>query len=77
MGMLELSKIRPQKRRLIVLLVLVHLLSLSGLVAIFVGYGNPNLPLLLSALLVAATTLRLLTFTLLAVNIARYVMRRS
>lgn len=77
MGMLELGKTRPQKRRVIILLLLVHLLSLGGLVAIFVGYGSPNLPPLLSVLLVAATTLWLLTFVLLFVTIAYYVMRRS
>lgn len=77
MGMLELGKTRPQKRRVIVLLLLVHLLSLGGLVTIFVSYGSSNLPLLLSVLLVAATTLWLLTFVLLFVTIAYYVMRRS
>lgn len=77
MGMLELGKTRPQKRRVIVLLSLLHLLSLGGLVAIFIGYGSPNLPLLLSVLMVAATTLWLLTFILLFVTIAYYVMCRS
>jgi len=75
--MLELGKTRPQKRVIIALLVLVHLLSLGGLVAIFVENGSPNLPPLLAVLMVTATTLWLLTFVLLLVNIAYYFMRRS
>ena len=75
--MLELGTTRPQKRTVIVALLLIHLLSLGGLVAIFVINGSPNLPPLLAVLMVVATTLWLLTFVLLAVNIAYYVMRRS
>lgn len=75
--MLELGKTRPQKRAIIALLTLVHLLSLGGLVAIFVVNGSPNLPPLLAVLMVTATTLWLLTFILLCVNIAYYFMRRS
>ena len=75
--MLELGTTRPQKRKVIVALFFIHLLSLSGLVAIFIINGSPNLPPLLAVLMVAATTLWLLTFVLLAVNIAYYFMRRS
>lgn len=75
--MLELGKTRPQKRAVIFLLSLVHLLSLGGLIAIFVVNGSPDLPLLLAVLMVVATTLWLLTFVLLSVNVAYYVMRRS
>lgn len=75
--MLELGKTRPQKRAVIVLLFLVHLLSLGSLVAIFVVTGSPNLPPLAAVLMVAATTAWLLTFILLCVNIAYYFMRRS
>lgn len=77
MGMLELGTTRPQKRTFIIALLFVHLLSLGGLVAIFVVNGSPNLPPLLAVLMVMATTLWLLTFVLLAVNIAYYFMRRS
>lgn len=77
MGMLELGKTRPQKRTVIVLLFLVHLLSIGGLVAIFVANGSPDLPPLLAILMVVATTLWLLTFVLLSVNIAYYFMRRA
>ena len=77
MGMLELGTTRPQKRTFIITLLLVHLLSLGGLIAIFVVNGSPNLPPLLAVLMVMATTLWLLTFVLLAVNIAYYFMRRS
>lgn len=75
--MLELGTTRPQKRKVIIALLFVHLLSLGGLVAIFVVNGSPNLPPLLAVLMVMATTLWLLTFVLLAVNIAYYFMRRS
>lgn len=75
--MLELGTTRPQKRKVIVTLLLIHLLSLGGLVAVFVINGSPNLPPLLAVLMITATTLWLLTFVLLAVNIAYYVMRRS
>lgn len=77
MGMLELGTTRPQKRTFIITLLLVHLLSLGGLVAIFVVNGSPSLPPLLAVLMITATTLWLLTFVLLAVNIAYYFMRRS
>jgi CHASE2 domain-containing sensor protein len=77
MGMLELGTTRPQKRTVIVTLLLIHLLSLGGLVAIFALHGSPNLPPLLAVLMVVATTLWLLTFVLLFVNIAYYFMRRS
>lgn len=77
MGMLELGKTRSQKRTVIVLLGLVHLLSLVGLVTIFVVNGSPDLPPLLAVLMIAATTLWLLTFVLLTVNVAYYFMRRS
>lgn len=77
MGMLELGRTRPQKRRVIALLTLVHLLALGGLIAIFVVTGSPQLPPLLAVLMVVATTLWLLTFVLLCVNIAYYTMRRS
>ncbi len=77
MGMLELGTTRPQKRTAIITLLLVHLLSLGGLVAIFIINGSPNLPPLLAVLMITATTLWLLTFVLLAVNIAYYFMRRS
>lgn len=75
--MLELGKTRSQKRTVIVLLGLVHLLSLVGLVTIFVVNGSPDLPPLLAVLMIAATTLWLLTFVLLSVNVAYYFMRRS
>ena len=75
--MLELGSTRSQKRTVIALLGLVHLLSLAGLVAIFVVNGSPDLPPLLAVLMVAATTLWLLTFVLLSVNVAYYLMRRS
>ncbi len=77
MEMLELGKTRSQKRTVIVLLFLVHLLSIGGLVAIFVANGSPDLPPLLAVLMVVATTLWLLTFVLLFVNIAYYLMRRA
>ena len=77
MGMLELGKTQRQKRTVIALLGLVHLLSLGGLVAIFVVNGSPDLPPLLAVLMIAATTLWLLTFVLLSVNLAYYLMRRS
>ena len=75
--MLELGNTRPQKRTVIILLGLVHLLSLGGLVTIFVVNGSPDLPPLLAVLMIVATTLWLLTFVLLSVNIAYYFMRRS
>ena len=75
--MLELGKTRSQKRTVIVLLGLVHLLSLAGLVAIFVVNGSPDLPPLWAVLMVVATTSWLLTFVLLSVNIAYYFMQRS
>ncbi len=75
--MLELGHTRPQKRRVIALLALVHLLALVGLVTIFVVTGSPQLPPLLAVLMVLATTLWLLTFVLLCVNVAYYYMRRS
>ncbi len=56
---------------------LVHLLALVGLVTIFVVTGSPQLPPLLAVLMVLATTLWLLTFVLLCVNVAYYYMRRS
>ncbi len=75
--MLELGQTRSQKRVILTTLVLVHLLSLGGLVAIFIVNGSPDLPPLLAVLMVVATTLWLLTFVLLSVNIAYYFMRRS
>ncbi len=75
--MLELGHTRPQKRRVIALLALVHLLMIAGIVAIFVVTGSPQLPPLLAVLMVLATTLWLLTFVLLCVNVAYYYMRRS
>lgn len=75
--MLELGRTRIQKRVVIITLTLAHFLSLGGLVAIFVANGSPDLPPLLAVLMVVATTLWLLTFVLLSVNIAYYFMRRS
>lgn len=75
--MLELGRTRPEKRRVIVVLTTLHLLSLGGLIALFVGYGSPQLPPLLAALMVGMTTLWLFTFVLLFVTVAYYLMRRS
>lgn len=75
--MLELGQTRAQKRVIIIALALVHLLSLGGLVAIFMINGSPDLPPLWAVLMVVATTSWLLTFVLLSVNIAYYFMRRS
>ena len=77
MGMLELGRTRAQKRVIITALALAHFLSLGGLVAIFIVNGSPDLPPLLAVPMVVATTLWLLTFVLLSVNIAYYFMRRS
>lgn len=77
MGMLELGQTRARKRIVITTLALVHLLSLGGLVAIFIINGSPDLPPLWAVLMVVATTSWLLTFVLLSVNIAYYFMRRS
>lgn len=75
--MLELGRTRTQKRVIITTLTFAHFLSLGSLVAIFVVNGSPDLPPLLAVLMVVATTLWLLTFVLLSVNIAYYFMRRS
>ncbi len=57
MGMLELGTTRSQKRKVIVALLLIHLLSLGSLIPIFVVSGNLNLPPLPAVLMVVATTL--------------------
>ncbi len=75
--MLELGQTRVQKRVIITTLTLVHLLSFGGLIAIFIINGSPDLPPLWAVMMVVATTLWLLTFVLLSVNIAYYFMRRS
>jgi hypothetical protein len=77
MGMLELGRTRSQKRKILGLLASLHLLALGGLIALFWSAGGPPSARLGEALLVVATTLWLLTFVLLCVNVAYYVMRRS
>ncbi|ADI14402.1 hypothetical protein [Truepera radiovictrix] len=73
MGMLELGRTRSQKRKVSVLLTALHLLALGALVALFWLAGGPPATPLGGALLVVATTLWLLSFVLLCVNVAYYV----
>lgn len=77
MGMLELGKTRPQKRAIVGVLLVLHLLAIAGAIGVFIVVGSPQLPPLWAALLVICTVTWLVTFVLLFVNVAYIYLKRD
>ncbi len=75
--MLELGRTRRQKWIAVGVLTVLHVLSLGGIVGIFVMVGSTRLPPLAATLLVIGTVSWLFTFVLLFVNIAYLYLKRD
>lgn len=75
--MLELGRTRRQKWLIIVILTLLHVLSVFGVIGIFVVIRSTQLPPLAATLLVIGTVVWLFTFVLLFVNVAYLYLKRD
>lgn len=75
--MLELGTTRRQKWRIVWLLALLQVVSVAGIVSIFLVVQSAQLPPVWAVLLVIATVTWLFTFVLLFVNIAYLYLRRD
>ncbi len=77
MGMLELGKTRRQKWQIVGLLALLQIVSIAGIIGIFLVVRSAQLPPVWAVLLIIATVTWLFTFVLLFVNVAYLFLKRG
>lgn len=77
MGMLELGKTRRQKWQIVGLLALLQIVSIAGIIGIFLVVRSAQLPPVWAVLLIIATVTWLFTFVLLFVTIAYLFLKRG
>lgn len=77
MGMLELGKTRRQKWQIVGLLALLQIVSIAGIIGIFLVVRSAQLPPVWAVLLIIATVTWLFTFVLLFVTIAYLFLKRD
>lgn len=77
MGMLELGRTRRQKWQIVWLLALLQIVSIAGIIGIFLVVRSAQLPPVWAVLLIIATVTWLFTFVLLFVNVAYLYLRRD
>ncbi len=75
--MLELGRTRQQKWRIVWLLALLQVVSIAGIISIFLVVRSAQLPPVWAVLLIIGTVTWLFTFVLLFVNIAYLYLKRD